>query len=35
MKYNLAEVSELTLTLEYQNGVVTLPGGVKEFDVSM
>lgn len=34
MKYNLAEVSELTLTLEYQNGVVSLPDGVKGFDVS-
>ena len=34
MKYNLAEVSELTLTLEYQNGVVSLPGKAKRFDVS-
>ena len=34
MKYNLAEVPELTLTLEYQNGVVSLPGRVKGFDVN-
>lgn len=34
MKYNLAEVPELTLTLEYQNGVVSLLGRVKGFDVS-
>ena len=35
MKYNLAEVPELTLNLEYQNGVVSLPGKVKGFDVSV
>lgn len=34
MKYNLAEVQELTLTLEYQSGAVSLPGRVKGFDVS-
>ena len=34
MRYDIAEVPELTLTLEYQNGVVSLPGGAKGFDVS-
>lgn len=35
LKYNLAEVPEVTLSLEYQNGAVIMPGTSRGFDVSV
>lgn len=35
MEYNISEVQDLTLSLEYQNGYVKFPDGAGRFDISV